>query len=68
MACIPRKLPRGVSGVYGIPVAAGTDLVNSAEAVALNFMCNVLIVRKRISLDIIHTGLSVIAWAVVSHS
>lgn len=32
-----------------IQVAAVTDLVNSAEAVAVNFICNVLLVRKQIS-------------------
>jgi hypothetical protein len=51
-----------------IQIAAGTDLVNLAEAVAVNFVCNVLIVRQRVSLDIIHTGLSVHAWAVMSLS
>lgn len=51
-----------------IQIAAATDLVNLAEAVAVNFICNVLIVRQRVSLDIIHAGLSVHAWAVMSHS
>jgi hypothetical protein len=49
-------------------VEVGTDLVNATQAVAVNFIRNVLVVRKRISLDIIHTGLSIHAWAVMSHS